>query len=76
MDTANIEYRQLSLLANSLMFDAKDFYDYLVNKIVIKFMPRHPNQTESRTFELTLNKKMNYDQVFDHRFFLTAGTSC
>lgn len=45
------------------MFDAKDFYDYLVNKIVIKFVPRLPNQTENRTFELTLNKKMGYDQV-------------
>lgn len=45
------------------MPDAKDFYDYLVNKVVIKFVPRLPNQAVNRVFELTLNKKMSYDQV-------------
>lgn len=45
------------------MFDAKDFYDYLVNKMKIKFIPRFSNQEVNRIFELTLNKKMSYDQV-------------
>lgn len=45
------------------MPDAKDFYEHLVNKIVIKFIPKLPTQAESRIFELTLNKKMSYDQV-------------
>lgn len=45
------------------MPDAKDFYEHLVNKIVIKFVPRLPTQPENRIFELTLNKKMSYDQV-------------
>lgn len=45
------------------MPDAKDFYEHLVNKIIIKFIPRLPTQAENRTFELTLNKKMSYDQV-------------
>lgn len=45
------------------MPDAKDFYEHLVNKIVIKFVPRLPTQAENRIFELTLNKKMSYDQV-------------
>jgi ubiquitin carboxyl-terminal hydrolase 7 len=55
--------RQLSLLQKSAMFDAKDFYDYLVNKMKIKFIPRFSNQEVNRIFELTLNKKMSYDQV-------------
>lgn len=45
------------------MPDAKDFYEHLVNKIVIKFMPKLATQAENRVFELTLNKKMSYDQV-------------
>lgn len=63
MDAANNGCRQLSLLASSLMPDAKDFYEHLVNKIIIKFIPRLPTQAENRIFELTLNKKMSYDQV-------------
>ncbi|KAH8146865.1 uncharacterized protein LAJ45_09239 [Morchella importuna] len=59
------EKEQLSLLQKSAMFDAKDFYDYLVNKMKIKFIPRFSNQEVNRIFELTLNKKMSYDQLAD-----------
>lgn len=45
------------------MPDAKDFYDLLVNRIVIKFHPKNPNVAEGKVFDLTLNKKMTYDQV-------------
>lgn len=63
LNASNSKCRELSLLAGSLMPDAKDFYEHLVNKIVIKFVPRLPTQAENRIFELTLNKKMSYDQV-------------
>lgn len=45
------------------MPDAKDFYDYLVNRVVIKFIPKGSAQADNKCFELTLNKKMTYDQV-------------
>lgn len=42
--------------------EAKDFYDYLLNKISVEFVPRLPEATELPTFSLTLSKKMAYDQ--------------
>ena len=44
--------------------DAREFYDYLLNRVVIRF--RHktaPEENEKTYFELTLSKKMTYDQV-------------
>lgn len=40
--------------------DTKDFYDYLLNRINVKFIPRLEPEQES--FTLTLSKKMTYDQ--------------
>ncbi|KAL7275777.1 ubiquitin-specific protease ubp15 [Rhizina undulata] len=62
---AHTEKEQLALLQSSQMPDAKDFYDHLVNKIVVKFLPRHKTEPEGKTFELMLNKKMTYDQLAD-----------
>lgn len=42
--------------------EAKDFYDYLLNRINIEFVPRVPEPTELPSFTLTLSKKMAYDQ--------------
>ncbi|KAF1848153.1 cysteine proteinase [Cucurbitaria berberidis CBS 394.84] len=42
--------------------EAKDFYDYLLNRINVEFVPRLPEATELPTFSLTLSKKMAYDQ--------------
>ncbi|KAH7353142.1 hypothetical protein BKA66DRAFT_277895 [Pyrenochaeta sp. MPI-SDFR-AT-0127] len=42
--------------------EAKDFYDYLLNKISVEFVPRLAEATELPTFSLTLSKKMAYDQ--------------
>lgn len=40
--------------------EAKDFYDYLLNRINVEFVPRlDPNLP---SFSLTLSKKMTYDQ--------------
>lgn len=43
--------------------DAKDFYDYLLNRINVKFCPKViVKDAENDSFEITLNKKMSYDQ--------------
>lgn len=43
--------------------DAKDFYDYLLNRINVKFCPKVlVKDAEDDSFEITLNKKMSYDQ--------------
>jgi ubiquitin carboxyl-terminal hydrolase 7 len=42
---------------------AKDFYDYLVNRITVEFIPRNSEDAELPTFSLTLSKKMTYDQL-------------
>ena len=42
--------------------DAKDFYDHLLNRINVEFVPRLAEATELPTFSLTLSKKMAYDQ--------------
>ncbi|KAF2235914.1 ubiquitin carboxyl-terminal hydrolase 21 [Viridothelium virens] len=67
--------------------DAREFYDYLLNRIVIHF--RHktaPEENEKTYFDLTLSKKMTYDQVAakvgeqidespDHLRFFTVNLS-
>ena len=43
--------------------DAREFYDYLLNRINVKFCPKIiAKDTEDDSFELTLSKKMTYDQ--------------
>ncbi|MCJ1245607.1 hypothetical protein MMC30_002811 [Trapelia coarctata] len=42
--------------------NVKDFYDYLLNRIVVKFQPRFPKNVDGEVIELPLNKKMSYDQ--------------
>jgi ubiquitin carboxyl-terminal hydrolase 7 len=42
--------------------DAKEFYDYLVNRITVEFVPRNGEEAQLPTFFLTLSKKMSYDQ--------------
>jgi ubiquitin carboxyl-terminal hydrolase 7 len=42
--------------------EAKDFYDYLLNRISVEFAPRLGDATELPIFTLALSKKMTYDQ--------------
>ncbi|KAF2023278.1 ubiquitin carboxyl-terminal hydrolase-like protein [Setomelanomma holmii] len=42
--------------------EAKDFYDYLLNRINVEFVPRLPEPADLPSFSLTLSKKMNYNQ--------------
>ncbi|EDN02652.1 conserved hypothetical protein [Histoplasma mississippiense (nom. inval.)] len=43
-----------------LYTDARQYYDYLLNRISVKFAPLKPNDSE--TFDLTLSRKMTYEQ--------------
>jgi ubiquitin carboxyl-terminal hydrolase 7 len=43
--------------------DAKEFYDYLLNRINVEFVPKFLSDPEEPTFTLTLSKKMTYDQL-------------
>ncbi|PGH35753.1 ubiquitin carboxyl-terminal hydrolase 7 [[Emmonsia] crescens] len=43
-----------------LYTDARQYYDYLLNRISVKFAPLKPDDNE--TFELTLSRKMTYEQ--------------
>ncbi len=42
--------------------DAREFYDYLLNRITIRFSPKTPTDREEDTFQLALSRKMSYDQ--------------
>lgn len=41
--------------------DAKEFYDSMVNRVQVKFLPLP--RTEGKQFDLILNKRMTYDQI-------------
>jgi ubiquitin carboxyl-terminal hydrolase 7 len=43
--------------------EAKDFYDYLLNRITVDFVPRSADAVDLPSFSLTLSKKMVYDQL-------------
>jgi ubiquitin carboxyl-terminal hydrolase 7 len=42
--------------------DAPAFYDYLNNRVTVKFMPKTSQNRDEETFELALSKKMFYEQ--------------
>ncbi|ORY19215.1 hypothetical protein BCR34DRAFT_621068 [Clohesyomyces aquaticus] len=42
--------------------EAKEFYDYLLNRINVEMIPRHGPESGHSQFTLTLSKKMTYDQ--------------
>lgn len=42
--------------------DARQYYDYLLNRMVVKFAPISTGSTDHGNFNLTLSKKMTYDQ--------------
>ncbi|KAI9847957.1 MAG: hypothetical protein M1837_001474 [Sclerophora amabilis] len=42
--------------------DAREFYNYLCNRVTIQFAPYVSHNREEETFDLVLSKKMYYDQ--------------
>lgn len=43
--------------------DAKQYYDYLLNRTTIRFFPKAQKDVEAQSFSLVLSKKMNYEQL-------------
>ena len=43
--------------------NAREFYDYLLNRVTIHLLPRLPQNTPSEVLDLTLSRKMTYDQL-------------
>jgi len=39
------------------------YYDFLTNKVVLKFLPRYPDQMIKEEFKCVLTKNMKYEQV-------------
>ena len=42
--------------------DAREFYDYLLNRKQVTFSPRFPTENDKETFKLDLSRKMSYEQ--------------
>lgn len=42
--------------------DAREFYDYLQNRVMVKFYPKFATEQPESIFTLPLSKKMSYDQ--------------
>jgi ubiquitin carboxyl-terminal hydrolase 7 len=43
--------------------EAREFYDYLLHRILVRFAPKLGDENENNTFDLTLSKRMTYDQL-------------
>jgi ubiquitin carboxyl-terminal hydrolase 7 len=43
--------------------EVRDYYDYLLHRIKVKFAPKFGPESDDTTFELTLSKRMNYNQL-------------
>ena len=59
---SNFMIRALSISQSGGYADAREFYDYLLNRIIIKFSPRVPTDHEEDVFQIALSRKMSYDQ--------------
>ena len=42
--------------------DAREFYDYLLNRKTVSFSPKLPTESESDIFKIDLSRKMSYEQ--------------
>ncbi|KAJ6256642.1 Ubiquitin carboxyl-terminal hydrolase [Drechslerella dactyloides] len=58
---AKIRFRSLAKVPAGGYVDAKEFYDFLLNRIVMRLIPKRP-QIENGTFDMELNRRLNYDQ--------------
>ena len=56
-------FRQEELLREGKCPDPIRFYEFLSNKITLKFIPRYTDQTVKEEFSCTLSKNMKYEQV-------------
>lgn len=42
--------------------NTKEYYDYLLNRVSVRLMPRFPQNTPGETFDLPVSRKLTYDQ--------------
>src|SRR5436305_3526627 len=52
------------LLKEGKFPDAPRYYEFLSNKIILKFLPRYPDQMVKEEFLVTLSRTMKYEQVW------------
>ena len=52
-----------AVLSSGFYADARDFYDYLLNRITITFSPKTVVDVEREVFNLVLSRKTTYDQL-------------
>jgi len=57
------EKEQLTLIAQGKIVETREFYDYLLHRINIKFAAKNAPEDDNGTFELTLTKRMTYNQL-------------
>lgn len=55
--------RDLERSKRSAYVDPPQFYDFFMNRVVVQFKPRFNDMERAEDFELTLSKKMSYEQV-------------
>lgn len=56
--------RMVELEAQSYYPNVPSYYDFLANRVLVQFKPRHEeNPGRVQDFELMLSKKMTYDVV-------------
>lgn len=56
------EKQALSVAQAGGYTDAREFYDYLLNRKTVNFSPRFSTESENEIFKLDLSRKMSYEQ--------------
>ena len=56
------EKQALSIAQAGGYTDAREFYDYLLNRKTVSFSPKFPTESENDIFKIDLSRKMSYEQ--------------
>ena len=56
------EKQALSIAQAGGYTDAREFYDYLLNRKTVSFSPKFPTENENDIFKIDLSRKMSYEQ--------------
>lgn len=59
---SNLVIRSQALLADGRFLDAREYYDWILNRVNVEFVPKLESDNEDGTFTLQLSRKLNYDQ--------------
>jgi ubiquitin carboxyl-terminal hydrolase 7 len=55
--------RSEELLREGKFPNPVQYYEFLINKVILKFLPRYPDQMVKEEFKCVLSKNMKYEQV-------------